>query len=87
VNSTFYRYPTLQAEVARFIVERTCLSCEFYFLKELAHSDGALVALWMTNRPKLQDFVEKDLFPAWKFHMSLLSTGSRCQSHVLVHCY
>ncbi|KAF3334133.1 methyltransferase-like protein 2 isoform X2 [Carex littledalei] len=34
-------------------------------VKELAHSDGALVALWMTNRQKLQDFVEKDLLPAW----------------------
>ncbi|KAG1342117.1 hypothetical protein COCNU_05G003460 [Cocos nucifera] len=40
-----------------------------YFLylpvKELAHAEGALVALWMTNREKLHMFVEKDLFPAW----------------------
>ncbi|KAJ3703408.1 hypothetical protein LUZ61_007113 [Rhynchospora tenuis] len=34
-------------------------------VKELAHSDGALVALWITNRQKLQDFVVKDLLPAW----------------------
>ncbi|XP_020257950.1 methyltransferase-like protein 2 [Asparagus officinalis] len=40
-----------------------------YFLylpvKELAHSEGALVALWMTNREKHRIFVEKELFPAW----------------------
>ncbi|XP_072979046.1 methyltransferase-like protein 2 isoform X1 [Typha angustifolia] len=40
-----------------------------YFLylpvKELAHTEGALVALWMTNREKLRIFVEKELFPAW----------------------
>lgn len=40
-----------------------------YFLsipiKQLSHTDGALVALWVTNREKLRDFVEKELFPAW----------------------
>ncbi|GAY43134.1 hypothetical protein CUMW_072170 [Citrus unshiu] len=40
-----------------------------YFLslpiKQLTHSEGALVALWMTNREKLRDFVEKELFPTW----------------------
>lgn len=40
-----------------------------YFLslpiEQLTHSEGALVALWMTNREKLHDFVEKELFPTW----------------------
>ncbi|KAG7597584.1 MT-A70-like [Arabidopsis suecica] len=40
-----------------------------YFLslpiKQLAHAEGALVALWVTNREKLLSFVEKELFPAW----------------------
>ncbi|KFK44069.1 hypothetical protein AALP_AA1G212000 [Arabis alpina] len=40
-----------------------------YFLslpiKQLAHAEGALVALWVTNREKLLNFVEKELFPAW----------------------
>ncbi|KAL1207809.1 Methyltransferase-like protein 2 [Cardamine amara subsp. amara] len=40
-----------------------------YFLslpiKQLAHVEGALVALWVTNREKLLNFVEKELFPAW----------------------
>ncbi|XP_076949651.1 methyltransferase-like protein 2 [Bidens hawaiensis] len=40
-----------------------------YFLslpiKRLAHADGALVALWVTNKEKLRVFVEKDLFPNW----------------------
>ncbi|XP_062024032.1 methyltransferase-like protein 2 isoform X2 [Rosa rugosa] len=40
-----------------------------YFLsipiKQLCHTDGAFVALWVTNREKLRDFVEKELFPAW----------------------
>lgn len=40
-----------------------------YFLslpiKQLTHTDGALVALWVTNREKLHGFVEKELFPAW----------------------
>ncbi|XP_072979047.1 methyltransferase-like protein 2 isoform X2 [Typha angustifolia] len=34
-------------------------------IPELAHTEGALVALWMTNREKLRIFVEKELFPAW----------------------
>ncbi|XP_056865244.1 methyltransferase-like protein 2 isoform X2 [Raphanus sativus] len=40
-----------------------------YFLslpiKQLTHDEGALVALWVTNREKLLNFVEKELFPAW----------------------
>ncbi|KAL0925969.1 hypothetical protein M5K25_004349 [Dendrobium thyrsiflorum] len=40
-----------------------------YFLylpiKQLAHTEGALVVLWMTNRVKLRAFVEQELFPAW----------------------
>ncbi|XP_020104842.1 methyltransferase-like protein 2 isoform X5 [Ananas comosus] len=32
---------------------------------ELAHEDGALVVLWMTNREKLRMFVEKELLPGW----------------------
>lgn len=34
-------------------------------MRQLAHPEGALVALWVTNREKLRMFVEKDLFPAW----------------------
>ncbi|GAV59629.1 MT-A70 domain-containing protein [Cephalotus follicularis] len=41
-----------------------------YFLslpiKQLTHTNGALVALWVTNREKLHAFVEKELFPSWK---------------------
>ncbi|KAK1435419.1 hypothetical protein QVD17_01182 [Tagetes erecta] len=40
-----------------------------YFLslpiKRLAHANGALIALWVTNKEKLRIFVEKDLFPKW----------------------
>ncbi|KAH9626726.1 hypothetical protein KSS87_010665, partial [Heliosperma pusillum] len=40
-----------------------------YFLsipiRKLAHTNGALVALWVTNREKLRNFVENELFPAW----------------------
>ncbi|OVA18650.1 MT-A70-like [Macleaya cordata] len=40
-----------------------------YFLslpiKQLTHTEGALVALWVTNREKLRIFVEKELFPMW----------------------
>ncbi|XP_006416515.2 methyltransferase-like protein 2 isoform X2 [Eutrema salsugineum] len=40
-----------------------------YFLSlpinQLTHAEGALVALWVTNREKLLNFVEKELFPAW----------------------
>ncbi|XP_050214869.1 methyltransferase-like protein 2 isoform X2 [Mercurialis annua] len=40
-----------------------------YFLslpiKQLTHTNGALVGLWVTNREKLRIFVEKELFPAW----------------------
>ncbi|XP_019153077.1 PREDICTED: methyltransferase-like protein 2 isoform X2 [Ipomoea nil] len=34
-------------------------------IKQLTHTAGALVALWVTNREKLRSFVEKELFPAW----------------------
>ncbi|KAH9303008.1 hypothetical protein KI387_014591, partial [Taxus chinensis] len=34
-------------------------------IRQLAHPEGALVALWVTNKEKLRRFVEKDLFPAW----------------------
>ncbi|XWS14616.1 hypothetical protein CRYUN_Cryun35bG0024500 [Craigia yunnanensis] len=48
-----------------------------YFLslpiKQLTHKEGALVALWVTNREKLRNFVEKELFPVW---------GVRCLSTV-----
>nr|XP_043638708.1 methyltransferase-like protein 2 isoform X2 [Erigeron canadensis] len=40
-----------------------------YFLslpiRRLAQTDGALVALWVTNKEKLRIFVEKELFPKW----------------------
>ncbi|KAA8537665.1 hypothetical protein F0562_027345 [Nyssa sinensis] len=40
-----------------------------YFLslpiKKLTHTEGALVALWVTNREKLRGFVEKELFVKW----------------------
>ncbi|XP_043709424.1 methyltransferase-like protein 2 isoform X2 [Telopea speciosissima] len=40
-----------------------------YFLsipmKQLIHTEGALVALWVTNKEKLRVFVEKELFPMW----------------------
>ncbi|CAL1396271.1 unnamed protein product [Linum trigynum] len=40
-----------------------------YFLslpiKKLGHSDGALVGLWVTNRERLRNFVEEELFPSW----------------------
>ncbi|KAD5507833.1 hypothetical protein E3N88_15536 [Mikania micrantha] len=40
-----------------------------YFLslpvKRLAHTEGALVALWVTNKEKLRIFVEEELFPKW----------------------
>ncbi|KAL8172005.1 hypothetical protein V2J09_023809 [Rumex salicifolius] len=40
-----------------------------YFLslpiKQLIHPEGALVALWVTNREKFRGFVETELFPAW----------------------
>lgn len=49
-----YRYPALP--------NRYFLSIP---IKKLTHSDGALIALWVTNREKLRYFVEKELFPAW----------------------
>lgn len=66
-----------------------------YFLslpiKQLTHTEGALVALWVTNREKLRSFVEKELFATWgvsyaaSFHWlkvaycySYLLAGVRC---------
>ncbi|KAL5218945.1 hypothetical protein ABZP36_019629 [Zizania latifolia] len=34
-------------------------------VQELAHSAGALLALWITNREKMWKFVEEELFPSW----------------------
>jgi len=34
-------------------------------VQELAHPDGALLVLWITNREKLRAFVEKKLLPSW----------------------
>ncbi|KAG8389971.1 hypothetical protein BUALT_Bualt01G0034900 [Buddleja alternifolia] len=34
-------------------------------IKQLTHTVGALVALWVTNREKLRNFVENELFPKW----------------------
>lgn len=58
-----------------FSVVVSCIICRYktlpnrYFLslpiKQLCHTDGALVGLWVTNREKLRSFVEKELFPAW----------------------
>ncbi|KAF7817557.1 Methyltransferase-like protein 2 [Senna tora] len=48
------RYPTLP--------NRYFLSLP---IKQIIHTDGALVALWVTNREKLRSFVERELFPAW----------------------
>ncbi|XP_052119127.1 methyltransferase-like protein 2 [Arachis duranensis] len=48
------RYPTLP--------NRYFLSVP---IKQLTHTDGALVALWVTNREKLRSFAENELFPAW----------------------
>ncbi|XP_059637665.1 methyltransferase-like protein 2 isoform X3 [Cornus florida] len=40
-----------------------------YFLSlpimQLTHTEGALVALWVTNREKLRSFIDKELFPTW----------------------
>ncbi|XP_044471038.1 methyltransferase-like protein 2 isoform X2 [Mangifera indica] len=40
-----------------------------YFLslpvRQLTHTEGALVALWITNREKLYNFVQRELFPTW----------------------
>ncbi|KAJ0982173.1 hypothetical protein J5N97_010428 [Dioscorea zingiberensis] len=34
-------------------------------IKQLAHREGTLVVLWITNKEKLRIFVEEELFPAW----------------------
>ncbi|MCO5586064.1 hypothetical protein L7F22_040003 [Adiantum nelumboides] len=38
-------------------------------LKELAHPQGALIGLWVTNREKLRAFVEDELLPAWEVYL------------------
>ena len=48
------RYPTLP--------NRYFLSLP---IRQLTHTGGALLALWVTNREKLRAFVEKELFPSW----------------------
>lgn len=56
-NSSAYqklKYPTLP--------NRYFLSLP---IKNLAHKNGALIALWVTNKEKLRVFIEKDLFPKW----------------------
>ncbi|KAH1129963.1 hypothetical protein J1N35_001341 [Gossypium stocksii] len=53
----------------------------WYFLsiptKQLTEREGALVALWVTNREKFHTFIEKELFPAW---------GVRYVYYLLVEC-
>ncbi|CAN1797994.1 Methyltransferase-like protein 2 [Linum perenne] len=34
-------------------------------IKQLVHSDGALVALWVTIRERLQRFIDEELFPSY----------------------
>ncbi|KAJ1298354.1 hypothetical protein BS78_01G446400 [Paspalum vaginatum] len=34
-------------------------------VQKLAHPDGALLVLWITNREKLRVFIEKELLPSW----------------------
>ena len=34
-------------------------------MKDLLASDAALVAVWVTNRPRFVEFVQTDLFAAW----------------------
>jgi hypothetical protein len=45
--------------ILRFPTDIFCLPAQ-----ELAHPAGALVVLWVTNREKLQVFIEKELFPS-----------------------
>ncbi|GAU15332.1 hypothetical protein TSUD_04010 [Trifolium subterraneum] len=75
------RYPTLP--------NRYFLSLP---IKQLTHTDGALVALWVTNREKLRSFVEKELFAAWgvsyaaSFHwLKVKSNGSLISDLDLFH--
>lgn len=49
-----HRYPTLP--------NRYFLSLP---VRQLTHTEGALVALWITNREKLYNFVQRELFPTW----------------------
>ncbi|XP_052190704.1 methyltransferase-like protein 2 isoform X2 [Diospyros lotus] len=54
-------------------------------IKELAHAEGAVLALWVTNREKLRTFIEKELFPSWgvKFMATfywLKAVDSECSS-------
>eukprot|EP01018_Ginkgo_biloba_P031862 Gb_04126 [translate_table: standard] len=60
--------PWENKSVHRQAVYPTLPNRYFFFipLMRLAHPEGALVALWVTNREKLRTFVEKELFPAWR---------------------
>uniref|UniRef100_J3LL19 Methyltransferase-like protein 2 n=3 Tax=Oryza brachyantha TaxID=4533 RepID=J3LL19_ORYBR len=53
--------------VRQKVVYPTLPNRHFLYLpvQELAHSAGALVVLWITNREKLWKFVEEELFPSW----------------------
>ncbi|XP_039119565.1 methyltransferase-like protein 2 isoform X4 [Dioscorea cayenensis subsp. rotundata] len=50
---------------ADFLNRQYILPGKCRFFMQLAHIDGALVVLWITNREKLRAFVEDELFPAW----------------------
>ena len=34
-------------------------------VREMCHANGALVALWVTNRERIRRYVEETLLPAW----------------------
>ncbi|KAF0914248.1 hypothetical protein E2562_027812 [Oryza meyeriana var. granulata] len=53
--------------VRQKVVYPTLPNRHFLYLpvQELAHSAGALLVLWITNREKLWKFVEEELFPSW----------------------
>uniref|UniRef100_A0A7I4EZ53 Methyltransferase-like protein 2 n=1 Tax=Physcomitrium patens TaxID=3218 RepID=A0A7I4EZ53_PHYPA len=58
-------------------------------VKQLAHADGALVALWITNREKLRHFAETELFPAWGVKMAAVwywLKKLRCLDHLDLTC-
>lgn len=81
------RYPTLP--------NRYFLSLP---IKQLTHTKGALVGLWVTNREKLRSFVEKELFPSWgvsfaanfywlKVISHLVSFACQATCHTSVWCH
>jgi N6-adenosine-specific RNA methylase IME4 len=79
------RYGVLVCHLCRYstLPNRYFLSLP---IKQLTHTEGALVALWVTNREKLRSFVEKELFAAWgvsyaaSFHWLKVAC---CYSHLL----